>query len=178
MIAAILDWIPVISFFVSYKISGIYFATKVLMVASSIQILAIKYVLKNKVTPTSWAILALVLVMGSLTLFFHNDAFIKWKPTVLYLAFAMAFFFAPIIKRESLAELMLASKIKLPTKSWQTLNNIFVIFFIIMSALNTFIFLNFSTATWVNYKLFGTLAITIIFMSGVSYYLMKNKLVD
>lgn len=178
MLATILDWIPLISFFIAFKVSGIYFATKVIITASTAQILINKFILKNKIEPINWAIFALVVVMGGLTLFFHNEAFIKWKPTILYIAFAIAFLITPMIKKAGLVEMMLASKIQLPSNAWQTLNKIFVVFFIIMAALNTYVFMQYSTEIWVNYKLFGTLAMTLLFMLCISLYITKHKSLD
>lgn len=175
MLNAILDWVPLICFFVAFKMQGIYFATKVIIIASFMQLLISKFILKNKIELMNWAIFALVIIMGGLTLFFHNEAFIKWKPTILYIAFAIAFIVTPILKNKGLAELMLASKIQLPKAAWRNLNLCFIAFFMIMALLNTYVFMMYSTATWVNYKLFGTLIITIAFLIIVSYFIAKNK---
>ena len=175
MLSILLDWFPLVSFFIAFKLNGIYFATKVIIIASICQILISKFILKNKIEPVNWAIFGLVVAMGSLTLFFHNEAYIKWKPTILYIAFALAFIITPMIKNNNLVELMLTSKVKLEANSWRTLNHYFIIFFLIMAALNTYVFMHYSTATWVNYKLFGTFLMTLIFMLGISYFIIKNK---
>lgn len=175
MLAVILDWVPLICFFIAFKIHGIYFATKVLIVASLCQLAINKFLLNKNIEPINWAIFALILVTGGLTLFFHNESFIKWKPTILYIAFAIAFLATPSIKKAGLAEIMLASKIELPPIAWKKLNHGFILFFVFMAALNTYVFMQFSTETWVNYKLFGTLAMTTLFMLAVSYYIIKNK---
>lgn len=171
-----MDWLPILVFFVSYKFAGIYYATGALMLATSLQILAIKFLLRKKVETIHWATLLLVISMGGLTLFFHNENFIKWKPTILYLAFAAAFFVTPFIKQTSLIEIMLASKVRVQKNAWKVINNCFVIFFLLMSVLNTYVFLKYSTETWVNFKMFGTLGITIAFMSGISYYMVKKRI--
>ena len=171
-----MDWLPILVFFVSYKFAGIYYATGALMLATSLQILAIKFLLRKKVETIHWATLLLVISMGGLTLFFHNENFIKWKPTILYLAFAAAFFVTPFIKQTSLIEIMLASKVRVQKNAWKVINNCFVIFFLLMSVLNTYVFLKYSTETWVNFKMFGTLGITIAFMSGISYYMAKKRI--
>lgn len=175
MLALIMDWLPILGFFVTYKIAGIYYATAVLMFATATQILILKYYLNRKIEILNWGILVLVFTMGSLTLFFHNDNFIKWKPTILYLIFSAAFLITPIIKQNSLIEMMLASKIKLQKKAWKKINNFFVGFFLIMSILNTYVLINYSTEAWVNFKMFGTPLITILFILGISLYLTKEK---
>lgn len=175
MLAMIMDWLPILGFFVTYKIAGIYYATGAIMIATAMQVMTIKFILNKKVELINWGVLALVMLMGSLTLLFHNDNFIKWKPTVLYIAFAAAFFITPIVKQSSLVEIMLASKVTLAKKAWQLINNCFIVFFLLMSILNTYVFLNYSTETWVNFKLFGTLAITLVFMLTISLLIMRNK---
>ena len=178
MFSAMIDWLPIICFFIAFKIKGIYFATTVIMISSIAQLIAIKYLLKKKIEVTNYAILALVLITGGLTLVFHNESFIKWKPTILYSAFAIAFLITPLIKKVGLAEIMLANKIKLEKKAWKIVNHIFITFFLIMGLLNTYVIMNFSTATWVNYKLFGTLILTLMFVLILSLYLIKNKVED
>ena len=77
MLAMIMDWLPILGFFVTYKIAGIYYATGALMIATAMQVMTIKFILNKKVELINWGILALVMLMGSLTLLFHNDNFIK-----------------------------------------------------------------------------------------------------
>ena len=85
----LLDFLPILLFFGAYKLYGIYVGTAVLMAATVVQ-MAIIYAIDKKLTTMHKATLALILVFGTLTLVLQDERFIKWKPTVLYTAMAIA----------------------------------------------------------------------------------------
>ena len=84
----LLDFLPLVLFFIAYKLAGIYAATAVIMAATALQMLAL-YLIDKKLSAMHKATLALVLIFGALTLALQDERFIKWKPTVLYTAIAL-----------------------------------------------------------------------------------------
>jgi intracellular septation protein len=166
------DFLPIILFFIAYKWFGIYVATAVLMLATTVHV-GVLWALKNKVEKMHLITLACVLIFGSATLIAHDPVFIKWKPTIIYWLLGIAFLFSALCGKRTLTEKLIDSKIQLPQKNWQTINHFFSGFFIIMGALNLFVAYEYTTAVWVQYKLFGTLALTLCFMLMISGLMLK-----
>jgi intracellular septation protein len=181
------DFLPIVLFFIAYKfgggiyhwdgqeydIKGIYVATAVMIVASILQV-TITWLLTRKVEKSHLITLVLVLVLGGATLWLQNPDFIKWKPTAVNWLFALAFIFAQLFTDKSLLERMMAEHIQLPTEVWFRLNISWVLFFIGSGLANLYVAFNFDEATWVNFKLFGLLGLTIVFIIGQSIYLSKH----
>ncbi len=165
------ELIPLIGFFVSYKLYDIYVGVGVLMVLMTFTLIAQK-VQKKTITNMQWASWVLVIIFGSTTLLFRNELFIKWKPTVLNWAFGVAFLGSQFFGKQNFTErLFSAAKIEAPKKVWSTLNLSWVVFFFVSGALNIFVAYRFSTDTWVNFKLFGLFGLTFIFAIGQAFYL-------
>ncbi|MEO8408364.1 MAG: septation protein A, partial [Oxalobacteraceae bacterium] len=110
---------------------------------------------------------------GGATIYFHNENFIKWKPTVLYWCFGAALFGGQIFMRKNLIRSMMEQQIKLPDTIWQRLNLAWSIFFLAMGFLNLYVAFNFPTATWVNFKLFGGMGLMFAFIIAQSLFLSK-----
>jgi intracellular septation protein len=181
------DFLPIVLFFIAYKfgggeysfqgqvyqVEGIYAATAVMIVASIVQV-SISWLLHRKVERAHVITLVLVLLLGGMTLWLHNPDFIKWKPTAVNWLFALAFIGAYLFTDKSLLERMLADHIQLPSKIWTRLNLAWVLFFVASGVANLYVAFNFDEATWVNFKLFGMLGLTIIFVIGQSIYLARH----
>lgn len=167
------DFFPIVIFFVCYKYFGIYVATAVAMLASLMQVLffRLKHQRYEKMHLISFA---LVMVLGSATLFFHNPWFIKWKPTGIYWLSSMIFFGSAFIGEKTITQKMMGSNISLPPKIWARLNMAWAIFFIIMGALNLYVAYNYNTDAWVNFKLFGGAGITLVFVFLQAIYLTQH----
>ena len=127
----------------------------------------------RKVEKSHLITLVLVLVLGGATLWLQNPDFIKWKPTAVNWLFALAFAGAHVFTDKSLLERMMAEHIQLPTAIWFRLNVAWILFFIMSGLANLYVAFNFDEATWVNFKLFGLLGITIVFIIAQSIYLAK-----
>jgi intracellular septation protein len=169
------ELIPLVGFFVSYKMFDIYVAVSVLMALMGLALI-IQKVQKKPITNMQWVSFVLVMIFGGITLFFHNEVFIKWKPTVLNWGFALAFLISQFVGKKNFTERLLqAANIEAPKKVWNRLNLSWVIFFFVSGALNIFVAYSFSTDIWVNFKLFGLFGLTIIFALGQAVYL-KNHL--
>ncbi|MFZ6644183.1 septation protein A [Undibacterium sp. TJN25] len=195
------DLFPVILFFVTFKwgeshvpqaqdlashylsglISGgiatpdqapILLATAIAMLASVLQI---GYLLarRKKVDAMLWISFIIISVFGSLTIYFHSETFIKWKPTVLYWCYGAALFMGQYIFRKNLIRTAMESQIKMPDLIWSRLGIVWIGYCIIMGFANIFVAFNFSTDTWVNFKLISIVAIMPAFVVAQSLFLSK-----
>lgn len=181
------DFLPIILFFIAYKfgggtytfngqeyqVEGIYAATAVMMVATLIQV-ALSWLIHRKVEKQHSVTLILVLVLGGATIWLQNPEFVMWKPTAVNWLFALAFIGARVFTDKTLLERLLASHLQLPTAVWSRLNMAWIVFFIFSGILNIYIAYWYSEETWVNFKLFGSLAITLVFIIGQALYLSRH----
>jgi len=167
------DLFPVILFFIAYQLFDIYVATQVAIAASVLQV-AYHKIRYGKVENTQWLTLGLLAVFGGLTLALRDPTFIKWKPTVVNWLFAGAFLFSQIFMRRSLLRRMMDHAIALPDAAWLRLNTAWVTFFFGMGVLNLYVAYNYSEETWVNFKLFGFLGLTLAFMLAQGFYLARH----
>ena len=171
------DFLPVLLFFIAYKLYDIYVATAVIIITSILQV-AWVWFRHHRVENMHLVTLVLVVVLGSATLLFHDEIFIKWKPTVVNWLFALAFLGSQFIGHKNLLQRMLESQIAVDTPDiWLRLNLIWVSFFTLMGLINLYVAFNFSTDTWVNFKLFGMMGLTMIFIIAQSIYLAQHIVV-
>ena len=164
------DLFPIILFFVAYKLVDIYVATGVAIVASIVQIAWLRGTGKA-IEPMQWASLAIIVVFGGMTLLFQDETFIKWKPTVLYGLFAGVLAGGKLFYGRDLIRAVMGKQLSLPDPVWQRLNLAWMLFFLLMAVLKIVVAYGFSTDTWVNFKLFGTLALTLAFVIVQGFYL-------
>lgn len=171
------DFFPIILFFVVFKLAGIYAATAVTIAATFAQIGWVWFK-HRKVEPMLWMSLGVVVVFGGATLLFHNDTFIKWKPTVLYWLFAAVLAGAQLLQGKNLMRALMGKQMQLPEAIWNRVNWSWVAFFALMGVLNITIAYNFSTDLWVDFKLFGSLILTLAFVIGQSLLLSRHMKFD
>jgi intracellular septation protein len=165
------DFFPILLFFIAYKIYDIYVATAVIIVASVAQV-GWFWRKHRRVEKMHLITLVLVLILGGATLLLHNEDFIKWKPTVVNWAFALAFLGSQFIGNKNLLQRMLEGQIVVTSQHvWKNLNYAWVSFFIAMGVVNLYVAFNFDTNTWVNFKLFGMMGLTIVFVIAQAIYL-------
>ena len=150
----------------------ILLATAVVIIATIFQIL---YLLlrRKKIEPMLWVSLLIVIFFGGATIYFHNETFIKWKPTVLYWCFSAAFIISQLFLKKNLIRVTLEKQITLPDNIWSRLNIAWAIFFLCLGIINLYVAFNFSTAAWVNFKLFGSMGLTIVFVIGQTVFLSR-----
>jgi intracellular septation protein len=157
------DLFPILLFFSAFKLADIYVATGVAIAATVLQIAWLK--LRGRaVEPMQWASLGIIVVFGGMTLLFHDETFIKWKPTVLYGLFAAAMLLAPRLTGKNPLRAIMGSQLALPPRIWQQLTWAWAGFFAAMGALNLFVAYRFPLETWVDFKVFGTLGLTVVFV--------------
>ena len=173
----ILDLIPLILFFIAYKMDGqslellgyshtfdgIFSATAVLMIASTVQVAMIKLLTGTVEKQLLW-LFAVVVVAGSATLILRNDLFIQWKPTVFNWGMAIVLLASLFIGKKSLLERMLGQQLQLPKLAWLRLNQLWITNFTVVGGLNLYVAYNFSQAAWVDYKLYSAFGFTLLLM--------------
>ena len=167
------DFLPIILFFVAYKTSGIYVATAVAIVASLI-LVAFTWWRTRKIEPMQLVSLGLIVVFGGATLWLQNPLFIMWKPSILYALFAAVFLGSQFVGDKTLVERMMGSLMSAPQAIWRQLNLAWVSFFIALAGLNLYVAYNFSEAVWVDFKLFGLMGLTFVFMLAQGLWLAKH----
>lgn len=167
------DLFPVILFFVAFKVFGIFTATAVAIGATAVQIGWV-WLRHRKVEPMQWVSLAIISVFGTATLLLHDETFIKWKPTVLYWLFAVVLIGSVIGWRKNLIRAMMEKQVTLPDAQWGRLNAAWAGFFAVMGVLNLYVAYQFSTDTWVNFKLFGSMGLMLVFIVLQSIWLSRH----
>jgi intracellular septation protein len=167
------DFLPIVVFFVVFKWYGIYAATASAIGITAFQVLVL-LLLKRKIQISLWVNLALIVLLGGATIIFHNEWFIKWKPTILYLFFAISLIVSDKIFNKNLIKLLSGDALNLQDNLWQKLSTSWAVFFVTMAVLNISVAYSVSTDMWVNFKLFGLLGLTILFGVGQGFYLAKN----
>lgn len=196
------DLFPVILFFATFKwgeshtdvaqsivsqyLSGIVSGGAVLasqapiLLATALAIVAtfaqIGYLLARRrhVDTMLWVSLGIIVVFGGATIYFHNENFIKWKPTVLYWFFAAALMLSNALAGKNLMRSMMGKQITLPDPVWRKLNLAWTLFFIVLGFVNLYVAFSFSTAVWVNFKLFGFMGLMVAFIIAQSVILSRH----
>ncbi|WP_027859495.1 septation protein A [Marinobacterium jannaschii] len=170
----LLDFLPVIIFFAVYKTSGdIILATAVLIPATLLQI-GYTWFRSHRIEKMQLVTLVLVILLGGATVLFNDKTFIQWKPTIVNWLFAAAFLGSQFIGEKTIVQRLMDSSITLPQIAWRKLNVAWVIFFVALGVINLFVAFNFSEETWVNFKLFGMLGLTLVFIIGQGVYLSRH----
>jgi intracellular septation protein len=168
----LIDFFPILLFFGAYKFYDIYAATGVLMTATVLQ-MALIYAIDRKLQAIHKITLALILVFGALTIFLHDERFIKWKPTVLYAAMAIGLAVALWGMKKNFLKILLGSQMELPDAVWMRLNQAWIVYCLFMAVLNGYVAALYSTEAWVNFKLWGY-AIPLIFIVAQGFYISRH----
>ena len=167
------DFFPILLFFVAYKLYDIYVATAVAIAAAAIQTLAF-WLKHRRFEKMHLVTFFLLLVFGGLTIFLHDPTFIKWKPTVINWLFAAVFIGSHWIGDRPLVERMMSHAIKAERPVWLRLSWMWIVFFSGIGLLNLYVAYNYSEATWVNFKLFGIMGLTLAFALVQAVYMARH----
>ena len=157
------DYLPILFFFGAYFYKDIYFATVVLMIVMPV-VLAVQWWITGQANRIYLASTILVLVLGGFTLALRNPLFLYWKPTVLNWIIALVFLGSQFIGDKPIVQRMLGSAATLTDEQWRRLNVLWVSFFAAVGFINLFVAYTFSEPTWVRFKLFGLLGLTVVFV--------------
>ena len=198
----LLDFLPLILFFATFKyaesnkdwaalfasehfgfmVSGgkvgaeeapVLLATLVVMIATLLQAAILK-LRGKKIDLMLWISLGLVVILGGATVWFHNETFIKWKPSGLYWAMALVFWTSQAFFGKNLIQSMLGAELQLPALVWQRLNRAWVLFFALMGVLNLYVAYSFTTSTWANFKVFGVTGLILLFTLAQGIYMSRH----
>jgi intracellular septation protein len=134
-------------------------ATVVVIIATLAQVAWLK-LRGRRIDTMLWVSLALVVALGGATIYFHNQTFIKWKPSMLYWAMGLSFWLSPLLFGKNLLRALLGEQMQLPALVWHRLNFAWVAY-------------SFSTDTWVNFKLFGGIGLMLLFTLAQGLYLSR-----
>jgi intracellular septation protein len=173
---ALLEFAPLVAFFVAYYMAGLYVATAILMGAMAVLLVA-DYALQRRIPPMHGLSAVLVWLFGTATLLLHNQRFIQWKPTVFYWLAAAAFLGSFWIGKQTLAQRSLGSVIpgaQFPQSVWRVLNGLWVLFAVLMGGLNLLVAFNASEKAWVNFKVIGLTTLTFVFMAAQVFWLARE----
>lgn len=167
------DFFPILLFFIAYKSYDIYVATGVAIVATLAQVLFfwLKY---RRIESMHLVTLALIVIFGGATLLLKDELFIKWKLTVINWLFGGAFLASQFVGQRTLIERLIKNNLTLPHGVWKKLNLSWALFFILVGCVNLIVMYSFDTETWVNFKLFGTLGLTLAFVLLQAFYLSRH----
>lgn len=175
------DLFPVIVFFVAFKTYGIYVATAASIAAAMVQV-GWFWLRHRRFERMHLITLAVLVVLGGLTLALRDDTFIKWKPTIVNWAFAALLLGSHVIGRKPMFERMLSAQMTLPADVWRRMNFSWAIFFLAMGALNVYVAFYYGLdltkeardAIWVDFKVFGLLGLTLAFTVLQAVFLAKH----
>lgn len=156
-----LDIGPLILFFVVNAKAGIFAATAAFM-AAVVVALVVSYVLIRRFPVMTVVSAVIVMVFGGLTIFLHDDTFIKMKPTLIYLLFA-GVLGGGLLLRKPLLSIVFDSVFHLTDEGWRKLTIRWAVFFVVMAVLNEIVWRTQSTDFWVSFKLFGFVPLTFLF---------------
>lgn len=168
----LLDFFPIILFFVTFKTWGIMAATAVAIAATVLQI---GYLWRKNgfVEPMQWVSLGVIVVFGGATLLTQDETFIKWKPTVLYGLMASALWVGHYVFKRNFIEKLMGTQVTLPAHAWGVLLHSWACFFAAMGCLNIWVANHFDTDTWVSFKLFGGLGLMLVFVVIQGVYMSR-----
>jgi intracellular septation protein len=181
-----IDFIPLILFFIVYKLDprtidlaghsvelgGIFSATAVL-IASSVLVYGTLLLVQRKLEKGQWLTLVACLLFGGMTLAFHSETFLKWKAPVVNWLFAAGFAASHFIGNKLLIQRMLGHAVNLPQPIWTRLNLAWIAFFLFSGCANLFVAFTFHDI-WVDFKVFGSLGMTVLFLVGQGVYLARH----
>ncbi|EGV30642.1 intracellular septation protein [Thiorhodococcus drewsii AZ1] len=210
----LLDFFPILLFFIAYKLAGIYVATGVAISASAVQV-GWSWWRHRRVEKMHLATLGLLVVFGGLTLALRDPIFVMWKPTLVNWLFAATFLGSQFVGERPLIQRMMGHAVDIPAPIWTRLNLLWTLFFVFLGAANLFVvyigsgFFDAQQAllgasgqdsvdlttcaasysghlldlcndaqareeTWVNFKLFGMMGLTILFVIAQAFYLTRH----
>ncbi|HTW33716.1 MAG TPA: septation protein A [Rhizomicrobium sp.] len=172
LIKLALDLGPLIIFFVAFRFFGIYGATAAFMVAV-LAALALGYMREKKLSPMPLFTAVLVVVFGGLTLYLKNDTFIKMKPTVLY-AFIGLLLLGGLIFNHLFIKYVFAQAFDLTEAGWRKLTWRWAIFALALAVLNEVVWRNFSTAIWVDFKVWAIMPLIFLFALAQTPLVLKH----
>ncbi len=169
----LVDFLPLVVFFVAYRLGDIFTATAAAIAATVVQMGYLK-LSRTPIEPLHWLGLGVVVVFGGLTLYLRDETFIKWKPTIYNWVFAGAMLLGKLFMQRNLLKALLKSQLDLPDHAWDKLLLMWAGFFIFMGGLNLYIAFRFPTDVWVNFKVWWSMGLWLLFSVAQGVYMSKH----
>ena len=163
---------PLVLFFVTNAKFGIYAATGTFMVAITVALLA-SWLLERRLPPMALFTAVFVLVLGGLTIYLENDLFIKLKPTIVNTLFALILI-GGLMTGRLLLKVVFSTAFTLTDEGWRLLTHRWIVFFFVLAIVNEIVWRNVSTDTWVTFKVFGIMPLTVVFTLTLIPFLMRH----
>ena len=157
------DFFPILLFFIAYKVFDIYVATAVAILSSFVQVIWF-WLQYRRLEKMHLITLVMITVLGGATLILQDETFIKWKVSVVNWLFGIVFFGSQFIGEKPIVQRMMEASVELPQKVWGRLNIAWSLFFISTGFLNLYVAYHFDTDTWVDFKMFGMIGLTVLFI--------------
>ena len=196
------DLFPIVLFFVAYKWGGSHpeataewlnqylggvvsggvvpqsqapiLAATAVTILATLLVIVVERARGKRIETMQWVSLAIITLFGGATLFFHDESFIKWKPSVLYWFMGSALLIGKVILKKNALKGMMGEQIRMHEAIWDKMLWAWVSFFAVMGGINLYVAMNFSTDDWVNFKLFGTLGATVVFIVAQGIAISKH----
>lgn len=172
LVRVALDLGPLVLFFGVLAKTNVFIATGTFMAVTAVTLVT-GFIYERRLSPMAAITAVVVLVFGGLTVWLHNDLFIKIKPTIIYLIFA-AILAGGLVTGRSLVKYLFDHAFHLDEKGWRLLTWRWVMFFIAMAIANEIVWRNFSLQFWAGYKLFGAVPATFLFALAQTPLIMKH----
>lgn len=169
----LLEFIPLILFFIVYKSYGVQEAALVLVAATVVQFALLKTLYK-KIEKNQWIMGGAVVFFGLLTAYFNDLAFLKWKVTIINGLFALALLVSQFGFKKPLIQMLLGKELRLPSEVWTKLNLGWAGFFILCAVLNVIVSEFFSDDAWANFKVFGLTGLSLLAVVGTGIFLYPH----
>ncbi len=167
------ELVPLAIFFLAYQFYDIYVATGALMTASTLMLLS-QWLKFGSVDKVKLITFTMIILFGSLTLALENDAFIKWKVTLIYTLFAVILWLGHFVFNKCILQQILGKELHLPAPIWKKLTHAWASFFIFCGLVNLYIAFYLPLAIWVNFKVFGLIALMLVFIAATGFYIFKS----
>lgn len=166
-----LEYFPLLAFFITYYLFDVYAATAVLIGMTFLQLILLKIIYKT-IERKNYVVFAIVTIFGALTLYFHDDNFIKLKASIIYAIFAVVLL-AYEFMGQSIPQKFMGKDIPAPATIWRKISFGWAFTCLFASALNYWVAFNLSLDTWVNFKVFGLMGLTFLMFIVTGVYLYK-----
>lgn len=169
----LINFVPLVAFFIFYKLGDIFVASAALMISSTVA-LALTLLIYRKVDKMTLVTFTVVMIFGALTLAFHKGEFIKWKVSIIYAASALALLYSQFVTKQTLIQKMFGKEVTLPATTWKKLNFAWTLFFFACSLANIYVAFWLPETIWVNFKVFGLTGLTLVFTLLSVIYIYRN----
>ena len=164
---------PIMVFVGVYFVSRDIFLATIWLMAATALYLAINWFFFRRLDKIYFFTFCLLLIFGAATLIFREPRFIQWKPTIATWLMAFFFYASLYIGKKPLIERLLESKFDLPAHAWRRLTEMWTGFFLLSGAANLFVALTYDESTWVSFKLYGGLTLTLLFVILQGIYISR-----